>query len=334
MTNCARPQKGGSDDVAVYTSRAVVGFIRYPGGKTKLRSKIAWRLAEQAGRDGLQYREPFFGGGGVGLTLLPYRQHVRDFWINDADVGVACLWTAVIRHPEDFKKRVLNFAPSVGAFHELREELLSISGMPERSDEVVDIGFKKLAIHQTSYSGLGTKSGGPLGGRKQTSKCKIDSRWSSEHICKEVDKIHRRFAGREIRGGGCTNLDFSELIEDTSCPALLYLDPPYYVKGNGLYQHGFTRDDHERLASALQKTKHAWVLSYDDTPEIRELYGWATIDQAKVSYTIATGNCGGAGSCAKKTELLIYRGGQGAMGREKISQRLCITDKSRYARRG
>jgi len=46
----------------------------------------------------------------------------------------------------------------------------------------LDVGFKKLAIHQISYSGLGTKSGGPLGGKSQESIYKIDCRWSPKHI--------------------------------------------------------------------------------------------------------------------------------------------------------
>ena len=40
-----------------------------------------------------------------------------------------------------------------------------------KEENQISKAFKKLAIHQISYSGLGTKSGGPLGGEKQQSKC-------------------------------------------------------------------------------------------------------------------------------------------------------------------
>jgi DNA adenine methylase len=263
-------------------------MFRYPGGKgkSKLCNEIARRLTDQAEHTGLQYREPFFGGGSVGLKFLSDNPGTKKIWINDKDIGISCLWTAVIRYHDDFKSRVHGFVPSVTAFRELRSELTTISTLPKQCDEIVDIGFKKLAIHQISYSGLGTKSGGPLGGVEQKSKYKIDCRWSPDYICKKVDKLHSQFKTIEVQGDGCTNLDFSSLIEDTSCDSLLYLDPPYYVKGNDLYQCGFTSKDHERLASALKNTKHAWVLSYDDCHEIRELYKWAYIEPLNVNYSI------------------------------------------------
>lgn len=283
-----------------------MSFFRYPGGKSKLRNEIAFRLAKQTKHDGIQYREPFFGGGSIGLKLLSDNPDIKNLWINDKDIGIACLWTAVIRYPNDFKERVRNFKPSVQAFHDLRTELTSISLMPKQRSKIVDIGFKKLAIHQISYSGLGTKSGGPLGGEKQKSDYKIDCRWSPEYICKKVDKLHSQFKTIEVHDDGCTNLDFLDLIENTTCDSLLYLDPPYYIKGNNLYQCGFTVEDHKRLASALKNTKHAWVLSYDDCDEIRELYKWACVDSLNVNYSItATKNENGDRESRTKPELLI-----------------------------
>lgn len=78
-------------------------FFRYPGGKSKLRNQIAKRLAEQAGHDGLEYREPFFGGGSIGLKLLSENTNITKLWINDKDIGIACLWTSVIRYRDEFQ---------------------------------------------------------------------------------------------------------------------------------------------------------------------------------------------------------------------------------------
>jgi len=284
-----------------------LGLVRYPGGKSKLRDQIAMRLAEQAGHDGLEYREPFFGGGGIGLKLLSDTRDMTRLWINDKDIGIACLWTAVIRHPDKFKERVRGFQPSVEAFYELRHELTTVSAMPTEPARIVDLGFQKLAIHQTSYSGLGTKSGGPLGGAGQKSRYKIDCRWSPDCVCQKVDKLHDLFAGIKVRGNCCTNLDFAEVIEDTRCRGLLYLDPPYYIKGNDLYQHGFTGEDHARLANALRDTEHAWVLSYDDCQEVRQLYEWANVEPLDVNYSITAIKDKDTGNrlSRTKTELLI-----------------------------
>ena len=285
-----------------------MSFFRYPGGKSKLRAKIVEQLNTQADDD-LQYREPFLGGGSIGLRLLSDNSNITDIWINDKDIGIACLWTAAIQYYEEFKERVKSFVPSVAAFYEFKAELTTISTLPEQRDHIVDIGFKKLAIHQISYSGLGTKSGGPLGGAAQKSAYKVDCRWSPGYICKKLDVIHNQLKNIQIHKNCCTNLDFITLIEDTSCKCLLYLDPPYFLKGNDLYQHGFTIQDHERLASALRNTKHTWVLSYDDCDEIRDMYKWANIESMDVNYSITATKDKETGkrSSRKKAELIISK---------------------------
>jgi DNA adenine methylase len=101
-----------------------------------------------------------------------------------------------------------------------------------------------------------------------------------------------------LHEGICTNIDFSEMIKDKSCNALIYLDPPYYIKGDDLYQHSFTVDDHKRLADCLKKTSHKWVLSYDNSEEIKKLYDWAVIEEInEVKYSIKKSRL--------KSELLI-----------------------------
>jgi len=281
-----------------------MSFFRYPGGKSKLQEQIQKKIAERL-TDDIEYREPFFGGGSIGLQLLANKK-TKNLWVNDKDIGIACLWTAVIKYQEDFKDRISEFEPSVQDFFDFRGELTTISSMPKQRAKIVDIGFKKLAIHQISYSGLGTKSGSPLGGIEQKSAYKINCRWSPAYICKKIDNLHKQLETIQIRDDGCSNLDFIELIEDDSCEGLLYLDPPYYEKGGDLYQHFFTREDHERLAAALKQTKQAWVLSYDDCKEIRELYNWASIECLTVNYSItATKTKDGKRESRTKTELLI-----------------------------
>jgi DNA adenine methylase len=156
-----------------------------------------------------------------------------------------------------------------------------------------------LAVHQMSYSGLGTMAGGPLGGKNQTSKDKIDSRWSPSRLTRRIDELHALFSRFEIKSEGCTSYDFERVLYGSE-PALVYLDPPYFLKGAVCYEYGFSTDDHWRLATVLRSTNHHWVLSYDDCPEIRQLYSWARIQELPVTYSI-----GGGGT--QKTELLITK---------------------------
>lgn len=282
-----------------------MSFFRYPGGKIKLISKIVVRLKYIIGGNDLEYREPFFGGGSVGLELLKDNFNIKKIWINDKDPGVACLWTAVIKYPGELKDKVINFKPSVEYFDSFKEELSQNIILDKSSEgQIIELGFKKLAIHQISYSGLGSKSGGPLGGREQKSEYKIDCRWSPEYICNQIEQHNTLMKKIKIRNSRCTNLDFGDLIKENETDAILYLDPPYYVKGNELYQYGFTNEDHIRLAELLKYTKHKWLLSYDDCEEVRELYDWANIIKiGDINYTITTKKP------IKKSELLITKEG-------------------------
>jgi DNA adenine methylase len=173
-------------------------------------------------------------------------------------------------------------------------------GFPTDATSLVDLGFKKLVIHQCSYSGLGTKSGGPLGGAEQKSKYPVDSRWSAGYLCSGVDRVHELLGRVRV-----THLDFEELVKATgSC--LLYPDPPYYDKGNDLYQCGFTEEDHVRLRDALCDTEHAWVLSYDKHERVEELYrGFADLEEIRVNYSITAPKEGDKRKPSSKPEYLI-----------------------------
>lgn len=259
-----------------------MSFFRYPGGKSKLKNVIIDKLRTF---NTIEYREPFFGGGSIGLNFLH-----NNMWINDKDYGIYCLWESVIKYPDELKQLVKNFTPYVEDFYNFKEKLLKNSG------NIIEIGFMKLAIHQISYSGLGLRSGSPLGGKEQKSNYKIDCRWSPDYICKKIDKNHNIFSEIDIKN---TSLDYSEIIQNETTLSTLYLDPPYFIKGNDLYNIGFSNEEHIKLSNLLKNTNHNWILSYDDCDEIRNLYSWANITEVYANYTITTSRT--------KSELIITR---------------------------
>lgn len=275
-----------------------MSFIRYPGGKSKFKTQILRELSPYFGSSD-EYREPFFGGGSIGFEILTTAHKVKSFWINDKDIGMYCLWRAVKEFPTELKASVNGLAPSVEEFDAIRAYLQNPTA--STAADIVQVGFSKLAVHQMSFSGLGLKSGGPQGGRKQNANTKypIDCRWSAPYMCKKIDRysaLMNACASFKIDNG-----DFEDLITDQSNSALLYLDPPYYVKGDDLYIHSFDYSHHVRLAAALKITPHRWVLSYDDCPEVRKLYDWAFIREFNGTYSIKQT----AGAVNTKTELLI-----------------------------
>lgn len=75
------------------------------------------------------------------------------------------------------------------------------------------------------------------------------------------------------------NQDFETLIkhydrQDT----FFYADPPYFSTED-MYAVGFNWNDHVRLKDTLSKIQGKFLLSYNDCPEIRELYkGFSMLD--------------------------------------------------------
>ncbi|MGL5487453.1 MAG: DNA adenine methylase, partial [Shewanella sp.] len=98
------------------------------------------------------------------------------------------------------------------------------------------------------------------------------------------------------------NMDAVALLEDIvpSLPSktLLYLDPPYYVKGSGLYRNFYGHDDHVKIASVLNNVKSPWIVSYDNVPQIKEIYDQYRQDEYFLSYT--------AHDKKKGSEVMIY----------------------------
>jgi DNA adenine methylase len=267
-------------------------MLRYPGGKSKIKTPILNKLNYLFNKyPSHEYREPFFGGGSIGLELIK-NSNIFKIWINDIDKGISSIWNSIIFFHNDLIHLVNSFIPTVDSFWEFKNYFLNLNDYA-----ILEAGFRKIAIHQISYSGLGVKSGSPLGGSKQESKYKIDCRWSPRKITKDIIEYNVLLNTKQLRCGYCSNFDFEKLILDNKYNSIIYLDPPYFQKGNELYQFGLSNEDHIRLNNLLKETKHKWVLSYDDCEYIRNLYSWAKIEEMEMKATI--------NSVRDKTELLI-----------------------------
>lgn len=83
------------------------------------------------------------------------------------------------------------------------------------------------------------------------------------------------------------SMSFELLIEKYDSPdTFFYLDPPYY-NYEQCYKSWFTKDQHLLLRDKLTKVQGKFLLSYNDHPEIRELYkGFNIRDSKEIEYTL------------------------------------------------
>jgi DNA adenine methylase len=268
-------------------------FFRYPGGKSKIAKRIVRTMLERCPSDSiLDYREPFLGGGSVGLELLQHLDPGTFVWINDANAQLAGIWAMVLEDPQQLVERISSYEPRVEDFYAYKSIL---QGNSDKTS-LLDRAIMHLIMSQISYSGLGAMSGGPLGGKDQKSKYKIDCRWSPKNMCKKILRAHELLSKFDVR---CTSCNYTTLLESVTDNTVIYVDPPFFMRGDQLYQQHFSFDDHKILSERLKELDCNWFLSYDDCLEVRELYSWTDITELSQSYTL--------NNRGKVTELLISK---------------------------
>ena len=83
--------------------------------------------------------------------------------------------------------------------------------------------------------------------------------------------------------------------------------PPYYVKGSKLYAVSMEHAQHVWLSANIGRlSENNWVLSYDDCPQVEEMYRGTRIERISARYSIDGTKKVGSGS-KEKQELLITK---------------------------
>lgn len=85
-----------------------------------------------------------------------------------------------------------------------------------------------------------------------------------------------------------TEGDYESLLFQTNSDVFIFLDPPYWsATDSRLYgKKGelHTKFDHERFAYNMQRCPHRWLITYDDSPKIRDLFRFANISEWQLQY--------------------------------------------------
>ena len=237
--------------------------LRYPGGKGKLTPYLKLILEQNDLLDG-HYVEPYAGGAGIALNLL-VEGYASCIHLNDLNTSVFAFWHSVINHSEELCKNICDVKITIDEWNKQKSVLKDPS-----NHSLVEIGFSTFFLNRTNRSGI--LLGGVIGGKNQEGIWKLDARFNKEDLIRRIEKI--ALLRNHI---SLYNLDATEVIQ-TVLPTLpqktlVYLDPPYYVKGQGLYQNHYQHNDHLIIANLVKdKIKRPWIVSYDHTTEIDGMY--------------------------------------------------------------
>ena len=221
--------------------------------------------------------EPFAGGAGVALELL-FHGVAEDVHINDADPAVAAFWRAATEQPQALMELVANEPVTIQAWHHWRSVMLE-----QVSASQLERGFATLFMNRTNRSGI--LKAGVIGGLEQSGTYRLDARFKRDVLCNSLQRIADHADQIHVYEEDAHAL-LSRCHEFLPAKSLVYLDPPYYVKGVGLYRNFYEHEDHERIAKLLRRRfNRPWLVSYDDVDEIKIMYEYARALTYGLKYT-------------------------------------------------
>ena len=240
--------------------------LRYPGGKQKAIEAIARMFPDGIG----EYREPMVGGGSV-FFYARSNQLAKSYWINDRFHELISFWRTVqddescarlAAELEQLRSKFKSAEAIKKYFLKAREELPAAQYRE---------AFLFFFFNRVTFSGT-TRAGG-------------FSSSASLHrfTASSIERLHP--LPQALSGTKITDVDFEELIVAAGKDVFLFLDPPYWTATRLYGRNGDLHEfDHERLAKALKKSKHRFLITYDDCDEVRDLYKWAQIKEWKLQY--------------------------------------------------
>ena len=217
-------------------------FMSWIGGKKALRDEIISRFPT----DYKRYIEVFGGGGWV----LFHKAPGNDFEVyNDRNPNLTNLYRCVRDHPDELISELTYTLNSRTDFDYIRKVMKTPTEIPD----VKRAAYFYQLIRYSYASGLDSYASQP------------HSMWNNFPLiinaCARLQKVV------------IENKDFEKLIDQYDRPeSFFYCDPPYFETEDYYEDVGFTKDDHIRLADRLSSIEGKYLLSYNDCPDIRELY--------------------------------------------------------------
>lgn len=227
--------------------------FRYPGGKTWLIPIIRKWLKQTNNQKTLV--EPFAGGGIVSLTAA-FESLAENIIMIELDNEVAAVWEIIING--DYRW----LADKIYSFNLTIENANTI--LRKENKTIKEQAFSTILKNRIFHGGIITKGSGLI--KNGENGKGIKSRWYPKTLRDRIMAIgYVRSKIKFIMGDAFEELE--KIKNDKT--VFSFIDPPYTVAGKRLYTH--FEIDHNALFDLTAKLKGKFLLTYDDTEEIREL---------------------------------------------------------------
>ncbi|HAQ19488.1 MAG TPA: DNA methyltransferase [Prolixibacteraceae bacterium] len=228
--------------------------FRYPGGKTWLIPTVRQWL-KQENKTAKELIEPFAGGGIVSLTTA-FEKLAIHITMVELDEEIAAVWEAILNGKNKW------LAEKIYSYNLTYVNVKTELENPNK--ELQDIAFCTILKNRVFHGGIIAKGSGMI--KNGENGKGINSRWYPKTLRDRILAIgHVKDKIDFIRG------DAFEVIEQNlnNQNAYFFIDPPYTIAGKRLYT--YFDIDHEKLFELTAQLQGKFMLTYDDTPEIRQL---------------------------------------------------------------
>lgn len=235
--------------------------FRYAGGKFYARKLIINHIPRHD-----YYVEPFAGGASVFFA----KSKVDRNWLNDIDKDLVNCLTIIRDHPNELIGRLKGEVATKERHAYYKNEY--------KPKTELESAARWFYINRTSYSGIMNIQNCYWGyGEKYSMR---PENWP-RNILRTSTKL------QDVK---LTSFDFEKVIDDSPDNSFLFIDPPYFnADQEKFYAYSFKKKDHFRLSKILKKhnSRLKFLLTYDDSPEVRELYDWVhAMHEKQWNYTI------------------------------------------------
>jgi DNA adenine methylase len=234
----------------------MAGPLSYIGGKNRLAKRVIAIFPKHT-----TYVEAFAGGAQVFFRKEPSPVEV----LNDLDREIANFYRVCQQHYEELL-RCFRFAVVSRAWF----DLLKRTDASTLTD--IQRAVRYLYILRNSFASLVRN---PVYHRNVIQP----PSFNLERLPELIENAHKRLQRVQLE---CS--PYEEVVRRFDRPTtLFYLDPPYW--GRKLYRHNFGEADFVKLAGQLEKIRGKFILSLNDVPEVRKLFGGFYIQGVELHYT-------------------------------------------------
>lgn len=250
--------------------------LRYPGGKNKLAAFIA-KVCVDNDING-HYVEPYSGGASVALFLL-FEGFVDKITINDKDRSVYAFWHSVLNKTKQLCSLIGQTELTIEEWR--KQKTIQIN---KKKAALLELGFSTFYLNRTNRSGI--INAGVMGGIEQKGQYLMDCRYNKDELINRIKRIASRKSNIRLYKKDALKLIDKIQTESLNNNVIFYFDPPYYLKASSLYMNHYKKESHKIISEKIQAIKKIkWIVSYDNVPEIRQLYSNYSKKEFSIKYT-------------------------------------------------